>query len=813
MRKDGSLVGKTVLFVNSGGKKKRFTLETAKKHGVKIILVNERQDVPKRFVDHFIKADTFNHGEVIEKLSLFLEENPTIKIDGAITFWEDDIPLLGRLCDHFKFIGNSYEAAVNTRNKYEMRKRFAETGLGSPEYRLIQTNGDLQEAIARIGFPAVMKPAWGADSEFVVLVNDDDEAQTTFDYLRKNCNEQFNPIFKYNGGMFLFEEYLQGTELSVEAFCQYGIPQVVGINEKLPVTPPYFVEWGDIAPARLTEEQRYEVQKLAEASLIALGVKNSLAHIELKITPNGPKLIEVGSRMGGDDIYLNVKTVWGEDLIKIGLLIACGEKVDFKPKEASEHVVCKYFIPQLSGVITNISGAKELKNQRDVLDLMLSKDVGESVLVPPEGFENMGWVITRGATYQEAQSSLERVFRTLQINVTPYHKRSSLGKTSRKDALSSASIVRRELRRAAKIEKIRRLDPHALKNLHLGILYNSTIPLLDETFVENSRGEEIFKVLRDLDYNVSLFDMSESQLPLKQIQDSDLDLALNLCDAIHNTTSMEPHAAALLDILQLPYTGSGPAAISQCLDKITVKKLLNYHDIPTPEWDCMYTMNDPLRSDLKFPLIVKPANTDNSFGITNDSVVTNREALMREVEKIILEYKRPALIEEYIEGDEFDVCIVGNDVDIKVLPIIRSIFDKMPQGFWHIYGSDSKIDDRDSAYDNIDIERPARIPAGLAQLITEISLDVYTLMDLKDYGKVEIRVDKEGNPYVLEINPNPPLGRDDFLPLSASVEGYSYESLIEELLYTTVQRFKGSSVYDAFANGTSEPELRTGTGS
>lgn len=806
MNRESKLAGKTILFVNSGGKKKRFTLEIAKKLGLKIVLINARNDAPKRLVDHFIKADTFNHREVIEKVGLFIEENPSIHLDGVITFWEDDIPLVGRLVEHFKFIGNNYETAINTRNKYEMRKRFAETGLGSPEFRLIQTNSDLQEAISRIGFPAVMKPAWGADSEFVVLVSDEDEAESTFEYLRKNCNEQFNPIFKYNSGLFLYEQYVSGMELSVEAFSQYGIPQVLGINEKLPITPPYFIEHGDIAPARISEDQQYEVQKLAEAALIALGVKNSLAHVELKVTPQGPKLIEVASRMGGDDVYLNVKNVWDTDMIKIGLQIACGEKVEFKPREPKEHVVCKYFIPPLSGVITNILGAKELKNQHDVVDLVLSKEIGDSVFVPPEGFESMGWVITRGNTYQEAQSALERVFRTLQINVTPYHKRSSLGKTNRKDALSSASLVRRQIIRAAKIEKIKRLDPYAIKNLHIGVVCNSKIPRLDESFEENPRGEEIYKGLRDLDYNVSLIDMSESPLPLKLLQEAELDLVLNLCDAIHNSTSMEPHAAALLEILQLPYTGSGPAAITQCLDKITIKKLLNFHEIPTPAWDCMYTMDDSLRSDLNFPLIVKPANTDNSFGISNESVVTNRDELMRQVEKIIVEYKRPALIEEYIDGDEFDVCILGNNEDIKVLPIIRSVFDEMPKGYWHIYGAEAKSGEKHNAYDLIEIERPARISAGLAKLLTEMSLDVYNMLDLRDYGKVEIRVDRYGNPYVLEINPNPPLGRDDFLALSAGVDGYSYESLIEELLYITIQRFKGSTAYNFISQQSKEEE-------
>lgn len=672
-----------------------------------------------------------------------------------------------------------------------MRKRFAETGLGSPEFHLLKDENDLQTAIGQIGFPAVLKPVWGSDSEFVVLVNDEEEAEATFDYLKKNCNEQFNPIFKYNAGLFLYEEYLPGMELSVEAFAQFGIPHVIGINEKQPITPPYFIEYGDIAPARVTEEQEEEVEKLAESSLIALGVKNSLSHIELKITPSGPKLIEVASRMGGDDIYHNVRAVWGEDMVKIGLQVAVGQKVDFKPRDPREHVICKYFIPSLSGVVTNVTGAKEVKQSKDVIDLFLSKEVGDSVLVPPEGFENMGWVVVRGDSYQEAQTNCDWVFRNLQINVTPYHKRSALGKTTRKDSLSSASLVRREIMRAAKLEKIKRIDLDAIKKLHIGIICNSQMPVDNEAFRPNPVGQEIYDILRSRDYTASLFDMSETPIPIKKLQEAELDLVLNLCEALHNNTHLEPHGAALLDILQLPYTGSIPGSMAVCLDKITVKKLLNYHDIPTPAWDFAFKMTDELRSDLNYPLIVKPGNTDNSFGINNESVVTNKNELQRQLELIIEGYRRPALVEEYVEGDEYDICLLGNDENIRILPIIRSMFDAMPPGFWHIYGSDAKKgDEKDNAYDLIKIERPARISQSLAKLMTEIALDVYNLFELQDYGKVEIRVDKNGNPYVLEINPNPPIGRDDFMSLSSNVEGNSYEEFLEEVIYHAVQRYK-----------------------
>lgn len=779
---------KTILFVNSGGRKKRFTFDIAKRFGAQIVLIGPEQDIPKKLVDHFIQVDNYNHKEVIEKLGLFLDENSDLTIDGAITFWEDDIPLLARVCEHFGFIGNSYQASINTRNKYEMRKRLQECGLGIPEFHLLQSEDDLEDAIDWIGFPAVLKPVWGSDSQFVVLVRDQDEAYATYDYLIKNCNEQYDPIFKYNDNLFLYEEYLEGTEVSLECYSQFGIPYVVGINEKQPIKPPYFIEYGDIAPARLDESVEYDVIKLAESSLIALGVQNSLSHIEIKITPDGPKIIEVASRMGGDDIYLNVKTVWGQDLVKLGLQVALGQKILNAKREDKGCVICRYFIPSYSGIVTNITGAKECRDMKNVLDLSLSKDVGDPVLVPPEGYENMGWIVTKGKTYQEAETVMERAVRRLEINVTRFRKGISPSKRVGEEALTTAPLIRRQVMSVAKIQKIKSVK--ALKKLHIGILANSYLTSSEERVVKNILGEEIRELLTSRGFKVSLFDLSETPLPIRKIQRANLDFVLNLCESILNTTSMEPHVAALLDMLQLPYTGSSAAAISLCMDKITSKKLLQYHEIPTPNWDYVYYMDDPINEDLTFPLIVKPADTDNSYGITNSSVVRNRQELKRQLEAIVKGMNRAALIEEYIEGDEFDVCVLGNSEDLTVFPIIRSIFDKMPRGYWHIYAEDAKLGDGVPAYEAIRLERPARISKKLEALLTSIARDVYLLFDCRDYGKVEFRVDKHGNPYVLEINTNPPIGRHDFMSIAAKVEGYDYGDFVEELVLKAVDRYR-----------------------
>ena len=313
---------------------------------------------------------------------------------------------------------------------------------------------------------------------------------------------------------------------------------------------------------------------------------------------------------------------------------------------------------------------------------------------------------------------------------------------------------------------------------------------IDTGLRENPVGEKIRKILAGLGYQVSLFDMNDVPLPINKIKDANLDLVLNLCETIHNSMLLEMHAPALLDMLQLPYTGSSPAALSMALDKIKVKKILTYHAIPTPEWDYIYEMGEEIRDDLEFPLIIKPANADDSFGIKNKSVVTNHKEMKKQLEMIVEEYKRPALIEEYIEGDEFDVCIIGNGDDVEVLPLIRSVFDKMPKKFWHIYSSDLRDSANKRALESIKLVKPAKISKKLDTLITEMAMDVYNIFDCHDYGKVEFRIDKDGNPYVLEVNPNAALDVDDFVPMAAKLAGYSYEDLLEEIIWMAVQRYQ-----------------------
>ena len=796
-RKANGFTGKTVLFVNSGSKKKEFILQRAKELGLTVVLVNSSLTWEKKYADHFIMADTYDHEEVLSKVAEFRKAH---HLDGAVTFWEDDVPLLGRLCEKFGFLGPNAQSAHLCRDKFAMRGVFKEHEVPCPKFALVTTPEEVRETLPKIGLPAVIKPAWGSDSEFVIKVTSEEEADQVFDYVAKNATPKFNPIFKYNESKFVIEEYMAGHEVSVESVTQNGETHVVAIVDKMTMFEPYFVERGDYAPTRYEERTRRRIEEVVKKAHKAVGIMNAISHTEVKLTPNGPMVVEIATRMGGDYIWDWVRTIWEVDLVEEALHVALGLPVRIqRSREPRCHLAGKYLIPEHSGVISTLQGAGEVSQLPDVHQVFLPKRVGDTILVPPLGFESAGWIVAKGTTAVEAERAVMDAMDKLRLEAIQFTPESSIGRTIRKNKWSAASLSRKQILDSARIERLRTINLEDVRKLHVGILCNvyDTTQDGDTNEVEAdlmSVGNNIKKALEARGYRVTFFDMNEDPLPFMKLHKSDVDIVFNVCERINDSSLLEPHSAAMLDMLRIPYTGSNPQTLALSIDKIRVKKLLNFHSIPTPRWDYVYSMDDDIDEDLHYPLIVKPANTDNSIGITNDSVVSDREELMKQVRKIVVDEGRPALIEEYIDGDEYDVSIMGSEDDVMVLPLSRSIFDDLPPGYWHIYPYDAKWK-KGTVYDKIQVERPANIPRRLASLITEMALDTYTLLDCHDYGRVEVRVDREGNPFVLELNPNPSINREDCVPAQAELLGKDYEDFIEQILLSAIRRYRDRPPY------------------
>jgi D-alanine-D-alanine ligase len=798
-KKENIFKGKTILIVNTGSIKKRFILQKINKLGMGVIILNKEKNWAQSYCDNWILADTSVHSEAISAVGKYIKENPNIKLDGILTFWEDDVLLCSKLIDKYNFIGIPFQIALKARNKFLFREFCRENNLPFINYKIIKNQKDIEELGNEFKFPLVIKPVFGTSSAFVIKTENKDELFESYKYLKKSMSQNIESALS-DGSDIMIEEYIDGDEVDIDIIIQNGRMKFYSISDNEKTNEPFFIETGHYIPSSLPEADQDELIRMAYETLEKIGVQNGCLHFEAKATKNGPVPIEINLRMGGDEIYSFVKEAWRVDLIENAIKIAIGVYIDeiIKPEEPFKYLAEKDFLAEHSGVLSKLDiDEKGLKENKKVLEMEFFKKIGDPILSPPYGFDNLGWITVEGDNHLDAEDNLEEALKLVNFEVARFHPMSLIGKTVRKERFSFADIGKNSIIGKVKIEKIRKLPLKDQRNLHIGIagnLYEDNSSAVEKELM--SVGQTIEKVLRKTGYKVSFFDFNNVNKAYNNLKSSDVDLVFNLCERINESSLLEPHAAAILDVLRVPYTGSNPLTLGLCIDKIRVKKLLNFHKIPTPKWDYAYTVNDSISEDLKYPLIVKPANTDNSIGISNESVVVNEKELRKQLSQVIQVLGSPALVEEYIEGDEYDVSIIGSsESDLRVLPLSRSIFNKLPKGYWHIYPFESKYKTNE-IYKKIIVQRPPKnLNKKLESLISEIALDTYNILDCHDYGRVEIRVDKNNNPYVIELNPNPSINIGNCLPDVAKLTGLDYADFLEEIIRLSINRYKDNPPY------------------
>jgi D-alanine-D-alanine ligase len=286
------------------------------------------------------------------------------------------------------------------------------------------------------------------------------------------------------------------------------------------------------------------------------------------------------------------------------------------------------------------------------------------------------------------------------------------------------------------------------------------------------------EALLSLGYSVQTLEArGELSTFLKKIRSARVDLIFNLCEEFLGRSRLEMNVAALLELLDIPFTGSSALALGLSQDKGKTKSLLAFHGIPTPAYSVWQPgMDEPL-SGLQFPLIIKPLREDASLGIDNDAFVLNEKNLKQRVQEIYQGYGQPALVEEYIEGRELNVSILGNE-DPRVLPISEIDFSSMPPELPKICGYEAKWVESSQEYAHTVPRCPAPLSPRIEKKVKKVSLDSYRIMECRDYARVDIRLSPRGIPYVLEVNPNPDISPDAGMPRSAKIAGFSYAEFI-----------------------------------
>jgi D-alanine-D-alanine ligase len=297
----------------------------------------------------------------------------------------------------------------------------------------------------------------------------------------------------------------------------------------------------------------------------------------------------------------------------------------------------------------------------------------------------------------------------------------------------------------------------------------------------SSEGLEVFILnLRD---NLDLL--------IKTLKTKKPDVIFNFVEIFKDDPKLEMNIVGLFELLGFAYTGAPPLALANCQSKVLTKRILSNIGLQTPKFIIIKEPERNYRHGLKFPLIVKPVFEDASVGIENESIVFDSKQLTARVEFVMRNFKQPALIEEFIEGRELNISILG-DTNPLPLPISEIDFTQMPNYLHNIVSYQAKWDPYHEAYHKTIPVCPAVLPKRIEKKAKEIALKAFKAMGVRDYARVDMRLAKDNQLYVLEVNPNPDLTEGAGFMRSAEAAGLSYSKALKEIVMLAYERGKSS---------------------
>lgn len=318
------------------------------------------------------------------------------------------------------------------------------------------------------------------------------------------------------------------------------------------------------------------------------------------------------------------------------------------------------------------------------------------------------------------------------------------------------------------------------------VLYTEASDEVDEelraTIDLSTTARAVTETLRALGHTVKLVPFGKDVAKLtRRLRTLRPDIVFNLAECPLESNDHEPHAAALLELLQVPYTGCGPVALALCKDKSRAKQILGAHHLPTPRFE-VYSDGVRPSSRLSFPLIVKPQTEDGSLGIAEESIVKNRKELRTRVEFLREEHGQDAIAEEFLGGREFIVTVLGNGTTAapyRVLPPGEYVYHSER---WRVCTFKAKWDEAHPSYAAVEACYPAMLPGALRRRLERLALVCAEVFALRGYARIDFRLDRRGLPHVLEVNPNPDLSPGAGISRTAETAGLTYGAFLQEIL-------------------------------
>jgi D-alanine-D-alanine ligase len=330
----------------------------------------------------------------------------------------------------------------------------------------------------------------------------------------------------------------------------------------------------------------------------------------------------------------------------------------------------------------------------------------------------------------------------------------------------------------------------ARKHYKVLVLFDTAgTPPADQDFTKELKTDDwaaeanVIEALEKLGHEVRTIGVwDEPGMIIDEIKANPPDVVYNLTEHFNAVSAYDRNVAGLLEMMGVPYTGSSPTGLTLCKNKGMAKELLAYHKIRVPNF-AIFSPGAAIKKPprLAYPLFIKPAAEEASYGISLDSFVENDEAFEERIRFIHERMNQAALAEEYIAGREIYVSLLGND-RLRVFPFREVIFTEFPEDQPKFSTFKAKWDDAYRKRWGIQNVFAEPFANGTGQRIVKICKAVYRALRIQGYGRIDLRVTPDGEVVILEANPNPNLERDDEFAQSAMKAGFTYERLIQRIL-------------------------------
>jgi D-alanine-D-alanine ligase len=294
---------------------------------------------------------------------------------------------------------------------------------------------------------------------------------------------------------------------------------------------------------------------------------------------------------------------------------------------------------------------------------------------------------------------------------------------------------------------------------------------------------DVCHALRKLGHEVHVLGVQSDLALIRQaIQEFEPDIAFNLLEEFHGVALYDQHVVSYLELMKTPYTGCNPRGLTLTHDKALCRKILGYHRVPGPRF-AVFPMNRKVKRPkrLEFPLFVKSAVEDASLGISQASVVTSDEKLAERVKFIHERVGTDALVEEYIEGREIYVSVLGND-RLATFPILEMDFGRMPEDQYRIATAKVKWDEAYQERIDLTVNPITGLDPAIERRIASLAKRVFRALEMSGYARIDMRLDEAGQPHLIEVNANPDLASDDLFAETAGLAEIKYPQLLERIL-------------------------------